>query len=397
MHGRELVGLVLLAACSGRHVPSEGAGGSSGTGMGGVGAAAAAGATAGAGAAGTGASAGMDVGGSSPAGAGAGPLVLSTWPGADEVVTVDAADQFLGNFSGLTYEPGSANMPGVLWGVSNIPGKLYRLLREGPESFVTDPNDGWPPGKLLHYPGGGGEADAESVTFTEASSDGLYVVAEHDNDDAAVSRLSILRYDPSDSGPELSATHEWDVTSALSPLAANLGPEAITWLPDSYLTERGLFDEAAGATYDPGAYPGHGAGLFFIGIEQTGAVYGFALNHDDGSSTLLSSFQAPFAGVMGLELDRDLGQLWVYCDEACGNQAGVFDVDSNPDSETPGRFMLRGLFARPAGLIDTNHEGIALGPESECDAGSKSFFWADDNDTDGHSIRQGSVQCGFKP
>jgi hypothetical protein len=59
--------------------------------------------------------------------------------------------------------------------------------------------------------------------------------------------------------------------------------------------------------------------------------------------------------------------------------------------------VLRGLFARPTGLLNTNHEGIALGPESECEADSKPFFWADDNDTDGYSIRQGSVHCGFKP
>jgi hypothetical protein len=390
MRAQHLVWLVLLTACSGRHLPSDEAG--AGTGAGAT-AGVAAGATAGVGAGATGGSSGGSVG----AAAGAGGLTLEPWPGGSEVVVVDVAEQFAGNLSGMIYQSESASSAPVMWGVSNIPGRLYRLLRDGSTSFVSDESSGWPSGKLLQYPGGVGEADAESVTMAESSADGLYVVAEHDNIDPSTSRLSILRYDPAAAGSALSATHEWDVTPALPVLAANLGLEAVTWVPDSYLIERSLFDEAAGATYDPESYPGHGAGVFLVGVEQSGMVYGFVLNHDDESFSLVTRFQAPFAGVMGLEMDRDLGQLWVYCDEACGNQAGVFDVDAEPGSEAPGRFSLRGLFAHPTGLPDTNHEGIALAPESECEAGSKSFFWADDNDTDGYSIRQGSVRCGFKP
>jgi hypothetical protein len=396
---RELFGLLLLAGCSGRHVPSSdgaaGAGASAGIGAGasaGVAAGGSAGVAAGgsAGVAG-GASAGAAGSGAS---AGSGPVTFQPWPGGADVVVVDTVEQFAGNLSGLTYEPESATSAAVLWGVSNIPGKLYRVLREGPSSFVSDPSGGWPPGKLLRYPGGSGEADAESVTLAESSADGLYVVAEHDNDAPATSRLSVLRYDPSVAGAELSATHEWDVTSALPPFGANLGLEALTWIPDSYLTERGFIDEATEATYDPNDYPAHGAGLFFVGVEESGMVYGFALNHDDSSFSLLASFQAPHFGVMGLEMDRDVGQLWVYCDEACGNRASVFDIDTAAGSDSAGHFTLRGLFERPSGLPDTNHEGIALAPESECADDLKPFFWADDNDTDGHSIRQGSVRCG---
>lgn len=324
--------------------------------------------------------------------AGAGPSGVepAIWPGPSEVATLDEPAQFGGNLSGLTYEPARGDTPATLWAVSNIPGKLYRMLEAG-AGFV--PDAGWEQGKLLRYAGGGGEADAEGVTLSASLAEGLYAVAEHDNEAAELSRISVLRYDPSASGAELIATHEWDLTSALPPLAANLGLEAITWVPDDYLTERGFFDEQAARAYEPADYPAHGAGLFFVGVEQTGMVYGFALDHDAGAATLLTSFATRYPGVVGLEHDRDVGQLWVWCDDLCGNYASVFDVDG-ADSATPGRFSERAWLERPRGLPNSNNEGIALGAEPECQDGLKPFFWTDDNDVNGHSLRRGYVRCG---
>ena len=56
--------------------------------------------------------------------------------------------------------------------------------------------------------------------------------------------------------------------------------------------------------------------------------------------------------------------------------------------------QVRGLLARPATLPDSNNEGIALAPESECAGGLKSFFWADDSNFGGRALRRGSVACG---
>jgi hypothetical protein len=309
---------------------------------------------------------------------------LAAWPGPAEVQTLDDPAQFAGNLSGLTYQAVEGDRPATLWAVSNIPGKLYRLVSEG-AGFVAEA--GWEQGKLLRYPSGEGEADAEGVTLGATLGDGLYVVAEHDNQSDQVSRLSLLRYEPEAEGSELVASHEWNVTAALPPFQANLGIEALTWVPDDYLVERGLFDEAAARAYDPSDYPGHGAGLFFVGVEQTGAVYGFALDHDSGGVTLLVTLETRFPGVMGLEHDRDVGQLWVWCDEVCANQAMVFDIEQ-------GRFTERFWLERPGALPNSNHEGIALGSERECLDGVKPFFWTDDNDLDGQSLRRGHVRCG---
>ena len=78
-----------------------------------------------------------------------------------------------------------------------------------------------------------------------------------------MSRLVILRFDTDAAGIELTATHDWDITADLPAVGANLGIEAITWMPDSYLVANGFIDESTGAAYNPGAVPGprHGAVL----------------------------------------------------------------------------------------------------------------------------------------
>ncbi len=315
--------------------------------------------------------------------------MLAPWPGPSEVQALDDPGLFNGNLSGLTYEPG------VLWATANIPGSLYRLV-PGASGYVPDAANGWTTGKLLHYPSGSDEPDAEGVTLGATAADGLYVVAEHDNQDPSTSRLSVLRYDVGSAAAQLTATHEWDVTAALPAFGANTGLEAITWVSDDYLTEKSFFDEAAGHTYVPDDYPPHGAGVFFVGVEETGQIFGLLLNEDE-SFELVANFAGPNAGVMGLEHDRDLGQLWAWCDETCGNVASVFDIDTEPGSATLGHFVLLRQLDHPAGLPDSNNEGIALSPESECNNGLKAFFWTDDADASGQSLRQGSIRCGACP
>ena len=52
------------------------------------------------------------------------------------------------------------------------------------------------------------------------------------------------------------------------------------------------------------------------------------------------------------------------------------------------------LIQRPSGLPDVNNEGTAFAPQSECVAGLRSFYWTDDSNTGGHSLRRGSLACG---
>ncbi|MDB4986867.1 MAG: hypothetical protein JWN04_2045, partial [Myxococcaceae bacterium] len=59
-----------------------------------------------------------------------------------------------------------------------------------------------------------------------------------------------------------------------------------------------------------------------------------------------------------------------------------------------GQFVQRKVLSRPAGLPNYNNEGISFAPDSECRAGLRSFFWADDGADNGHSLRRGSIPCG---
>ena len=317
---------------------------------------------------------------------------MQPWPSSTAVVAVDSTNQFSSNLSDLVYEPSAGGTSDVLWGVQNDPSVLYCLLWGGATwSAMTD--DGWTNGKALHYPDGTGSPDAEGLTRAEWSSTAIYVAAERNNSDTMVSRLSVLRYDYTSTATSLTATDEWNLTKDLPAAGANLGLEGVAWVPDSFLTANGFFDEAANAAYAPSRYPNHGTGLFFVGLENNGMIYGFALDHSGGGAfQRVATIASGHNAIMSLDFDRDQGNLWAYCDNTCANQAAVLRIGAD------GRFALNRLYAKPASLADSNNEGITIAPDSECDAqGFRSFFWSDDSDYGGHAIYRGSIPCGALP
>lgn len=318
-----------------------------------------------------------------------GSAAVSPWPGKNQAKTLDLEDQFESDLSGLTFEPAGG---GVLWASNNLTGKLFRLVPSG-TGFVPDTANGWAAGKALRYPDGQGQPDAEGVTFGSSVADGVYIGSEHDGEDASTSRPSVLRYDVSGAGTSLTATREWNLTTLLPQLGANTGIEGLTWVPDSFLTSHGFLDEAKGHAYVPAEYPNHGSGLFFVGIEESGKLYGFALDHSDGSAVLLATISTPNDGVMGLEFDRDTGNLWFNCDDGCDNESGILRIDTHPDAASRGKFVVHRLFQRPSTLPDANNEGIAIAPNAECSGGFKRFFWTDDSDEDGFSLRSDLIPC----
>jgi hypothetical protein len=275
--------------------------------------------------------------------------------------------------------------------VQNDPSVLYCLLWGG-ATWSAMPDDGWTNGKLLRYPDGTGSPDAEGLTRAEWSSTAIYVSAERNNLDSMVSRLSVLRYDYASTGTSLTATDEWNLTKDLPAAGANLGLEGIAWVPDSFLVTNKFFDEAANAAYDPSRYPNHGTGLFFVGLENNGMIYGFALDHSGNNAfQRVATISSGHNAIMSLDFDRDAGNLWAYCDNGCANQATVLNVGGS------GRFEITHLYSRAPALADSNNEGITFAPDSECVQGFKSFFWADDDDFGGHAIYRGSIPCGRLP
>src|SRR6185369_12139110 len=207
-----------------------------------------------------------------------GGLTALPWPGGADVKTVDGSSVFGGNLSGLIYEGADGAKPGLLWGIRNGPGSLFRLVWNG-TIWTPDPANNWGAGKNLAYPGAIGSPDSEGLTFAAGSLGGMYVSTERDNNANGISRNSILRFDVTGSSSTLTATHEWNLTADLPAVGANLGIEGITWNPDSFLVAKGFFDESKSHPYNPSEYPFHGTGLFFVGLEANGLVYGYALTH----------------------------------------------------------------------------------------------------------------------
>ena len=317
---------------------------------------------------------------------------LEAWPGSSAVQTAGVVNALGGNVSGLAYERSGSATPGVLWASKNGPGTLYRLVWNG-SAWTSDAAGGWGAGKTLRYPNGAGNPDAEGVTFAGSSAGGMYVATERNNDVSGTSRNSILRFDLSVTGTTLVATREWNLTADLPAVGSNTGLEAVTWVPDSYLVARGFRDEARGTVYDAAFYANHGGGLFFVGVEQNGRIYAYALDHANGAFTRVASFASGFAGVMGLEFDGELNQLWAVCDDGCSGRSAVFEVDARAGSATIGRFITTRLFSRPTGMSNLNNEGFAIASQAECVANAKPVLWADDGATSGQALRRGTVSC----
>ncbi len=316
-----------------------------------------------------------------------GDVTYAAWPGAPTVQTVDTLNAFPSNLSGLAYEGSGSATPGVIWAARNGPGALFRLIYNG-TNWVPDTANNWGSGKLLKYLDGTGDTDAEGVTFAgTGSAAGIFVSTERNNSANTISLNKILRFDPAASGTALTATHEWNLTADLPVTGANLGMEAITWIPDTFLVSKNFYDESKSRAYNPADYANHGSGLFFIGLEANGTIYAYALDQAGTNFTRVATISSGFPGVMDLHFDRDLNDLWAVCDDTCFGRSAVLRIDNT------GRFTIARRFERPAAMPNTNNEGFTIAPAALCSGGSKPAFWSDDSNLDGHAIRTGTVSC----
>jgi hypothetical protein len=308
------------------------------------------------------------------------------WPGGSTITPVDIDTFVNDNLSGLTYEASGTSTPGVMWAVLNNPGTLYRLTFDGVHWV---PSATW----TLKYPDGLGNPDSEGVTMAGfSSSGGIYVATERNNDVPGVSRSNILRFEPTGTGGTLNATQVWDVTTDFPATTGNAGLETITWVPDSFLVANGFVDQNTNAPYNPSTYPGHGSGLFLVGVEASGMVYAYALDAAGTGYTRVAAFTSGFPGVMGSEFDPDTGELWMHCDNGCQNRSNVLRISG-------GAFSVFATVAAPAGMATTqNVEGMAIAPNSECVGGFKPVYFSDDGDgrtgaTEGFALYAGTISC----
>ena len=309
-------------------------------------------------------------------------LTTEAWPGAADVSVVDAVDAFTdldandeGDVSGAAFDPAD---PSVLWVVMNK-GRLFKMHKvDGVYAAYPE----WAGGLPLRFADGGGELDAEGVTI---GPDGAaYITSERDNGRAkSTSYNKVARFDVGAVTPattELVATHEWDVNGFVS-TGTNLGLEGITYVPDEFLVESGW--KVDGADYAAAAYAT--PGLFVTAIEATGALHFFSLAAGAAPVEVkVESSGLPWS--MDVAYDADRAALWALCDDGCG---GVYNLLTVVD----GDFDVAHSYVRPAGMANLNNEGMAVAPASTCADGFQEVVWADDGDTDGHSLRAGTLPC----
>ncbi|MCZ4500245.1 MAG: cell wall protein [Marmoricola sp.] len=308
-------------------------------------------------------------------------LATSPWPGDQTVSYADRTETFTQDLSGLVFDPSD---PDVLWGAQNKKGTLFKLVRDADNNWV--PASGWPKDpKYAAAPNAVNGPDTEGITI---GPDGfVYLASERDNDNSGVSRMSVLRYDPSSTGATITPTDEWLLGSKLPTVGANLGLEGVTWVPDSYLTGAGFKDQSTGAAYSPTTYPLHGTGLYVVAVEATGSLYAFALDSTGGTSHLVATIPTGFVALADVDFDPELGRIRAVTDDTVDGRTALLKVDAG------GSFVVDTAYDRPVGMPNLNNEGLAVAPQSRCVSGKKEVLWSDDGDTDGHSLRRGSIAC----
>ena len=326
-------------------------------------------------------------------------ITAQPWPGPQDVTNADSMD-FGQNMSGLFYVPGATPSQDFMWGVENGDSgaplntgqsSLFKLVRDAAGSW--GPAAGWEHGIKLHYTDGTGQPDSEGVTAVGGK---VFISTERDNTNSAVSRVSVLEFDPSTAANgAMNAVAQWELEPDLGPGTdanltspdANLGAEAVTFVPDAYLVAHG-FRTDAGALYDPAQYGEHQGGVFFAGLEKNGNLYGYVLSAG-GAITRVATFSSGFNQIMDASWDPSQDAMWLDCDNGCQGQTSIVRLND------AGHFQAVTIYDRPTGGANINNEGFAVQPPSECDAATHTrlVWWADDGDDNGHAIRAAEAPC----
>ena len=344
------------------------------------------------------------------------PLSPSAWPGGQTVKPLHDADEARGDWSGLFWEAAGAfgsDKP-YLWVAENGNGTLLRL--DG-----TEANRGAELQTFtLKYADGTGTPDAEAVTRAAGAPNSIFVGTERDNSNKGTSRPSVLAFTtPSidDADGELKAAKEWNLAPDFPGLGANSGIEGLTWIPDSWLVENKIHDESTGKPYDPSAYPAHHGGVFAVGIEGTGHVYLYVLN-EDGSFQRIADIETGLDVVAEVLFDAHRSQLGAICDDACEGRIAVLtpaagadtasETDAATDTDADKKVSARSattqsaddaavklavsqVLNRPSETQNYANEGFAIADMSQCKDGALPVFYADDNNTDDVSLREGTL------
>lgn len=305
-----------------------------------------------------------------------------TWPGSDLVKVFDTAETFLEDSSGLDFSDGK------LYAIDNGTGKFWELNvnpEDGSMTFVP----GFENGKRIRYQKDKDNSAAPGPDTEGITVDGngmVYAAAERDNSAKGVNYDTILQVNPNENSTDLIAEHEWNITSDLPHVDANLGIEAVEWVPDSELNGK-LFDTKQNAAYDSANYPDKISGVFFVALEDNGHVYAYALKNDN-TFTRISEIDSTLGGAMSLDYDTYDHALWVSADNTYKNRYAKLTFNGTAEPET-----VRYEAAEGEGT-EKNNEGFAIADVSYTRNGQRPVYHFADGEKSG-ALTIGSLNCDY--
>ena len=300
---------------------------------------------------------------------------LIDWPGKGEVSIFDKQPTFLEDSSGLDFADGK------LYAVDNGTATFWELdvdKDDGSMSFVK----GFEKGKRVRFQkdkdnAGAKGPDAEGITVDSKGM--VYLASERDNSAKGVNYNTVLMVDPSSEGNDLVAQKEWNLTSLLPSVSANMGVEAIEFVEADNVS---LIDKNTGSAFSMDKYDQSVAdGVFFVALEDNGHVYAFVLNND-GSAVLISDIDSKLGGAMALDFDTSEKVLWVAADNGYGNRSARIKLNGTDNPEIT-------HVLPPSGLdVNGNFEGFAIADASYAIDGERPVYRFQDG------VKEGALVIG---
>lgn len=318
-------------------------------------------------------------------------LETSVWPGPETITFLDKEPTFKEDSSGLEYHDGA------LWLVDNGTATIWKLDLD--KDGIPGLAEGFENGKIVKFKKDSGvEApgpDAEGITLDATGM--LYIASERDNAAKGTNLNMILQVDPNVEANELVAVKEWNITEHIDlarqargiefyPVPSNQGIEAVEWIPNTVL-EGKLFDMNTNAPYKSADYSSVNGGLFFVGLEEDGYIYVFALNEDE-NAVLVSQIDTHMGMVMGLNYDELTDEIWAQADNGRMNILARISLNGSANTDM--------IYHNPPQELDTskNNEGFAIASINV--DGLRPVYWVEDGITV-NSLKMGYINTYVFP
>jgi hypothetical protein len=285
------------------------------------------------------------------------PLYDCDWPaesclGSTNLTSIEGTvldNDFYSNLSGAVWNP----VARTLWVCRNGgPSKLWAVVEDGSGGYEID----YQGNDRAEWEEFGDLEGLALADFNEPNTVYLMVEGHGDIWEYDFSTYSApVQLNDFDTGPYLSGGD---------------GAEAITFVPDSFLSDQGFVD-GSGAPYV--STQGMG-GLMFIGHQSDGRVYAFDLNRTTGDVVFVGDYFTDRDETAGMEFDRSTGLLYILH----GGSHNVVEVASMSSTLVGKDRKLDTIKVytgpAPVPLMGDNYEGFAVVSKDDCVADQRSAF-----------------------